>query len=222
MTGMSCTDLFMFYIRSSSRLHATRKKEYIFLLRSWLHCLCQCIEYASSYRMLPDGRMDRNPQRLIIFREQTPASEGKGGKQSYATVSRVLCVFARREQSCKKETKRVEKKNCKCSKTQNQTTPNKAAHVLFLTKKRRTCLSGVLIQLKINTGNEAASLSKRAAFLPLSLYVAGRRQYRLRCQDAAQTLEGFFFWPKPLQACASCPCSWSMRPCQPKTRIIAG
>lgn len=157
--------------------------------------------------MLPEGIVDRNPQRLIIFHKQTPASEGKGGKQSYATVSGCCVYLQEQNKVAIKKSKIAKNKNCKFSKTQNQTTPNKAANVLFLTKKRRTCLSGVLIQLKINTGNEAASLSKRAASLPLSLYVAGRRQYRLCCQDAAQTLEGFFFLSETLAGLCIMPLS---------------
>lgn len=85
------------------------------------------------------------------------------------------CCFAKKEKKLQKQ----------CKTSQYQTAPKGATHVLFPTKKRR-----VLIHLKINTGNEAASLSKLASSLPLSLYVAGRRLW-LCCQDAAQTLVVF-------------------------------
>lgn len=87
--------------------------------------------------------------------------------------------------------------------------PKEAEHVLFLTKKRGAFLSGVLIRLMINTCNEEASLSERAASLPLSLYVAGR-QYWLCCQDAAQTLEVFL--GKTLAGLCIVPLSFPQQP----------
>ena len=61
----------------------------------------------------------------------------------------------------------------------------------FPDKENKSISYRVLIQLKINTGNEAALLSKRAVSSPLSLYVAGTGLCWLCCQDAAQTLESF-------------------------------
>lgn len=71
------------------------------------------------------------------------------------------------------------------------TAPKEAA-CFFLTQKIRPLLSGVIIQLKINT-NVAALLSKWTASLPPSLYVAGKTQCCLCCQDSTETLVEFFF-----------------------------
>lgn len=72
------------------------------------------------------------------------------------------------------------------------TAPKEAA-CFFLTQKIRPLLSGVIIQLKINT-NVAALLSKWTASLPPSLYVAGKTQCCLCCQDSTETLVEFFFF----------------------------
>lgn len=140
-----------------------------------------------------------------------------GGKQSGTDISGCFCMEETnlwKKIKKKKQTKKLKK--LKCRKTfHNQTVPKEAECVLFLTKKRRAFLSGVLIQLKINTGNEAASLSKRAASLPFSLYGVGRRQCWLCCQDAAQTLE-FFFLDTTLAGLCIVPLSFLHQPVSAK------
>lgn len=128
-----------------------------------------------TFRVLLETLKASEPNRLIIFdeslNEQTPTCEGVG--QSNADIDGFFGgVFCKKERSCKQP--KIKKTKVKHPKIK---LPQPKQHMFFfLPNKRRAFLSGVLIQLKINTGNEAVSLFKRAASLPLSLYVAGRRQ----------------------------------------------
>lgn len=90
---------------------------------------------------------------------------------------------------------------------------------VFLTNKRTAFLSGVLIQLKINAGNEAASLSERAASLPLSLCMwlgedsavcVARMQHKLLC------FFFFFFLAEPLAGLCIVPLSFLRQPVSAK------
>lgn len=143
-------------------------------------------------RMFPETTKDLNPNgwSSSMRTKWTDTNMWRvGGKQSNADISGRIVFF-----SHKKEKKLQKKKKNQTSKTQNNIPISNCpirSNTCSFSWQRRVFLSGVLIQLKINTGNEAAALSKRASSLPLSLYVAGRRQCRLCCQDAAQTLVGF-------------------------------
>lgn len=81
----------------------------------------------------------------------------------------------------------------------------------FLTQKIRPLLSGVIIQLRINT-NVAALLSNRTASLPPSLYVAGKTQCCLCCQDSTETLVEFFFLAGGWDTCRPVYCFFFLSP----------
>lgn len=81
--------------------------------------------------------------------------ERRGGKQSYDDTS----GLPRK----KKLLKYTKKTPTELRTEQIIKLPQKKQHMLFSNQRKEHHLLGVLIQLKINTGNEATPLSKRAA-----------------------------------------------------------
>ncbi len=219
MPGISRTDLFMFSVRWGSKILATQTKSASCFSAAGRTVSVSRLNMQVDFWMFPETRKDLNPNSwsFSMRTEWTDSNKWRvGGKQS--NVKTLVVVFL---QEGTEVAKKINKKNKKHNKTsQYQTAPKEAAYVLYLTKKRWAFLSGLLIQLKINTGNEAASLSKWAASLLFLCMWLGEDS--AGCVARLQHKLLWFFWPRPSQACVLCSCPYSISPCQPKTRIIAG